>query len=276
MPGTAKLNFGMLLLQEFTKLTTSFLPMPGIKLSQMKMSLLVLIFSTLSYGDIFCQDLNKQSIADLQVSKAIELYNNYNDRNAPIYTGEAYIFYAMKMEGSPYFKTGDFTTGWVNYKGRKYDSLKLLYDVTRNMLVTQYPNNIYFITIQNQFIDSFFLSGHTFISLQENHKENLYSSGFFDLLYNGNVQFLGKYSESLMTMIEGQVIVTKFLNHDRYYIYKDGLYYMVNNKKDVYRVFADKLHDLKKMMRRNHIKLKRKNFETAMVKASAFYDQLTH
>jgi CMP-N-acetylneuraminic acid synthetase len=51
---------------------------------------------------------------------------------------------------------------------------------------------------------------------------------------------------------------------------------MVNNKKDVYRVFADKLHDLKKMMRRNHIKLKRKNFETAMVKASAFYDQLTH
>jgi len=72
------------------------------------------------------------------------------------------------------------------------------------------------------------------------------------------------------------VIVTKFLNHDRYYIHKDGLYYMVNNKKDVYRVYADKLHDLKKMMRRNHIKLKRKNFETAMVKASAFYDQLTH
>ena len=79
-----------------------------------------------------------------------------------------------------------------------------------------------------------------------------------------------------MTVIEGQVIVTKFMNRDRYYIHKEGLYYLVNNKKDVYRVFADKLHELKRMMRRNHVKLKRNNFETAMVKASAFYDQLTH
>jgi hypothetical protein len=243
----------------------------------MKISLLFFLFSTLFYCDnIFCQQLDKQSIADLQVSNAIELYDNYNSENAPLYTGEAYVFYTMRMEGSPYFKTGDFTTGWVSYKGRKYDSLKLLYDVTRNLLVTMYPNNIYFITIQNQFIDSFSLSGHKFISLEENHKENLYTSGFFDLLYNGNIRFLAKYSESLMTVIEGQVIVTKFMNRDRYYIHKEGLYYLVNNKKDVYRVFADKLHELKRMMRRNHVKLKRNNFETAMVKASAFYDQITH
>jgi hypothetical protein len=95
-------------------------------------------------------------------------------------------------------------------------------------------------------------------------------------LYNGKVQFLGRYAESLLTTIQIDVLVTNFIKHNHFYVHKEGLYYLVSNKKEVYRVFADKLHELKRMMRRNHIKLRRKNFGTVMVKVTAFYDQLTH
>ncbi len=243
----------------------------------MKISVLLFLFTTIiCCKQVYSQMEEKENISNLQITNAIELYNHYNADYAPVYNGEAYIFYTMKMEGSPYFKSGDFTTGWVSYKGRKYDSLKLLYDITRNQLVTLYPNNIYSIIIQNQFVDSFSLSGHTFIALEEDHKQNLYNSGFYDLLYDGKVRFLGRYVESLLTIIQGDILVTKFIKHDRFYIYKNGLYYLVSKKKDVYRVFGDKLRELKRTMRRNHIKLKRKNFETAMVKVTSFYDQLTH
>lgn len=243
----------------------------------MKISVSLFLFTALiCCKPGFSQSVEKENIANLQVKNAVELYNHYNADYAPVYNGEAYIYYTMKMEGSPYFISKDFSNGWVNYKGRKYDSLKLLYDITRNQLVTLYPDKISSIIIQNQFVDSFSLAGHTFIALEEDHQQNLYNSGFYDLLYNGKVQFLGRYVESLLTIIQGDILVTKFINHNRFYIHKNGLYYLVSNKKDVYRVFDDKLHELKRMMRRNHIKLKHKNFETAMVKVTAFYDQLTH
>lgn len=243
----------------------------------MKLPVCLFFFATLiCCKPVYSQNSEKENIANLQVKNAIDLYNHYNADYYPVYNGEAYSYYTMKMEGSPYFKSGDFLNGWVSYKGRKYDSLKLLYDVTRNQLVTLYPDNISSIIIQNQFVDSFYLQSHTFINLEENHQENLYNSGFYDRLYNGKIQFLGRYAESLLTVIEGGVVVTKFTNHNRFYIHKNGLYYLVSNKKDAYRVFDDKIHDLKKMMRRNHIKLRRKNFESAMVRVTAFYDQLTH
>ena len=246
------------------------------KLTLMKISVLLFLFTTLiCYKQVYSQNEEKENISNLQITNAVELYNRYNTEYIPVYNGESYIYYTMKMEGSPYFKSSDFTTGWVSYKGRIYDSLKLLYDITRNQLVTLYPDKISSIIIQNQFVDSFYLSGHTFIALEEDHTQNLYNSGFFDLLYDGKVQFLGKYAETLLTIIQGDILVTKFIKHNRFYVHKNGLYYLVSNKKDAYRVFSDKLRELKKMMRRNHIKLKRKNFENAMVKVTSFYDQLT-
>ncbi|MEO8823258.1 MAG: hypothetical protein ABI366_06745 [Ginsengibacter sp.] len=224
----------------------------------------------------FSQKLEKENVANLQVKNAIDLYNHYNADYAPVYNGESYLYYTMKMEGSPFFKSGDFSRGWVNYKGRKYDSLQLLYDITRNQLVTLYPDKVFSIIIQNQFVDSFFLQGHTFIALEEDHKQNLYNSGFYDLLYNGKTQLLARRAETLLTVIQVDVLVTKFINHTHYYIHKNGLYYLVSNKKDVYHVFEDNIRDLKRRMRRNHIKLRRKNFETALIKVTAFYDQLSH
>src|SRR5690242_445804 len=164
------------------------------KLTYMKITFTLFLFLiVVCNSTVFSQNVEKENIVNLQIKNAVDLYNRYNADYAPVYNGESYIFYTVKMEGSPYFETGDFTNGWVSYKGRKYDSLKLIYDITRNQLVTLYPDEISFIIIQNQFVDSFFLLGHTFISLQEDHKQNLYNSGFFDLLYNGKVRFLGKY-----------------------------------------------------------------------------------
>jgi len=236
------------------------------------------LFSSLFFlSPIFSQSVKKDSITDLQVKNAIEVYDHYTADNAPVYNGQEYLYYTFKMEGDPFFGFSDFTYGWVNYNGRKYDSLPLIYDLVRNQLVVLSPDHHSRIVMHNEFIDSFSLLGHTFISLQEDHKQNLYNTGFYDLLYNGqHVQFLERRIKSLNPKIQGTTLTTIFQSKNRFYIYKNGLYYLVTGKKDVFRVFDDKIHELKKMMRQNHLKLRHKNFETAAVKATAFYDQLTH
>ncbi len=130
--------------------------------------------------------------------------------------------------------------------------------------------------MRNEFIDSFHLLGHTFISLKEDHKQNLYNSGFYDLLYNGHVQLVVSRIKTAQDNIESLTVVRVFSPKDRFYIHKDGLYYLVSNQKDVFRLFADKKRDIKKMMRKKHFKLRRQTFESSLIKVTAFYDQLSH
>jgi len=242
------------------------------------MKIILFLLSTLVFlNPSFSQSEKTDSITNLQLKEAIALYNNFSADNAPIYNGSEYIYYTFKMEGDPYFITGNFSNGWVNYSGRNYDSLSLMYDINRNELVLLGPPDKKFrIVLQNEFVDSFELLGHNFIKLNEDHKQNLYNPGFYDLLYNGNVQFLAKRVKTMDPSIKGNLLVRTFYVKDRFYIHKDGLYYLVNTKKDVYRLFQDKLKDVRKLMRKQHVKIRHKNFEQATTKVTQFYDQLTH
>jgi len=232
----------------------------------------ILYFLTPSFAQSVKNDLKSEA----QLQNAITLYDRFSASNAPVYNGTEYLYYTFKMEGNPYFVTGDFFNGWVQYSGRKYDSLSMMYDVYRNELVIMSPDKRSRIVLQNEFVDSFALLGHTFIRLIEDHQQNLYNTGFYDLLYNGHIQFMARRIKTMDSPIKGDLVVRVFYTKDRFYIHKGGLYYLVNNKKDVYRLFNDKIHDVKKMMRRQHVKIRRKNFETATQKVTQFYDQLTH
>lgn len=224
----------------------------------------------------FSQTQKKDISTDEQVKNAIADYSHYTRDNAPLFNGSVYLYYTFKMEGDPFFGSNDFNEGWVNFNGRKYDSLALLYDLVRDQLVVLSPDKQSRIVMHNEFIDSFSLYNHTFIALKEDHKQNLYNTGFYDLLYNGqNVQFLGRRLKVLNPRIVSNVMITSFPVKNRFYIHKKDLYYLVSSKKDVFRVFSDKARELKKLMHQNHLKLKRKNFEIAAPKVTALYDQLT-
>lgn len=241
------------------------------------MKILLLLVSTTFFASIsFSQTVKNDSASDVQIKNAIALYNHFTGEEKPVYNGTQYLYYTFKMDGDPYFISGNFSKGWVDYKGRKYDSLFVMYDVNRNKVVINGPDHISTIVLENDFIDSFNVWNHTFIKLYEDHKVNLYNTGFYDLLYNGHLQFLARRIKVRDPQIKGDQLVNNFYVRDHFYVHKDGLYYLVSNKKDVYRLFKNHLHDLRKMMRKNHLKFRKKTFEASMVKVTKFYDQLTH
>ncbi|MEO8721048.1 MAG: hypothetical protein ABI297_06455 [Ginsengibacter sp.] len=239
----------------------------------MKITLFFLV-CFFSGGSCFSQNLKTDSITDLQ-KNVIHLYNDFTNGNAPIFNGPQYIYYNFKMEGDPYFITGSYSKGWIGYSGRVYDPVSIFYDIVRNKLVLKNADSSTNIEMFNEFIDSFHLLGHTFISLKEDHKQNLYNTGFYDLLYNGNVQLLARRIKDIKEKMIPPESIRFFYPRDRFYIQKDGIYYLVTNKKDVFRLLSNKKHEIKKMMRKNNINLNQKTFESSLLKVTAFYDQLT-
>lgn len=206
----------------------------------------------------------------------IAVYDHYTGDNARVFNGRAYLYYNFRMEGKPFFEADDLSEGWVSYEGKKYEPLSMLYDLIRNEVVILLPDSNSRAVLQNDLVDSFKVAGHTFISLKEDHNQNLYNTGFYDVLYNAHVQLLARRTKVMREDLKENPILTIISAKDFLYIHKDGLYYFVNNKKDVFRLFAGKKNEIRKMMRRQHLKLNRKTFENTLETVVAFYDQLIH
>jgi len=237
----------------------------------------VLLFLSVFFSlSSFSQNANKDSLTELQLKNVVSLYDHYTNGNAPIYNGQEYLFYTFKREGNPFFYSDTMLRGWVSYQGKIYNPLSLLYDLTRNQVVVLFPDSISSVVLQNQFIDSFNLANHTFINLMQAPQQNLYNTGFYDLLYNGRVQLLARRTKLLSETIKNDSITTVISSKDFFYIHKDGMFYLVNNQKEVFKLFDDKKHELRKEMRKEHLKFRRKNFESVLKKTTALYDQFIH
>ena len=226
-----------------------------------------------SFYSSFSQAAGADSLIAIQEKKLVALYDHYTDDNAPVFNGRAYLYYTFKMEGRPFFQADDLSKGWIGYQGRVYDPLSILYDLVRNEVVVLLPDSNSRAVLHNEFIDSFQIAGHTFISLKEDHDQNLYNTGFYDVLHNGHVQLLARRTKVMQEVLNDNFVLTIISPKDFFYIHKNGLYYLVSNKKDVFRLLADKKNDIKKMMRRRHIKLNRKTFENTLITVVAFYDR---
>jgi hypothetical protein len=242
------------------------LPLPFIKIQIYKLVVFFLGISSVSYS----QDA---SSAD-NIENAVSLYDLFTGSNAPVYNGKEYVFYAFRMKGDPYFASAEFSKGWVCYEGKKYDSVSLLYDLTRNELIILNADRRFAIVLHNESVDSFSLSNNKFIKLDKDEKKHLGYAGFYNVLYDGHVQLLALRKKVMSDLIENYVVFKIFTSQDRFFIFKNDTYYPVSNSKDIFRVLSDKRKPLKKMLRHNHVKIKKNDFENSIKKAVEFYDEI--
>jgi hypothetical protein len=237
--------------------------------------LLCFLSVLLHWSYSFSQGLKNDSLTEIQLKNVIGLYNNYTDGSAPIFNGRDYVYYTFKMEGHPFFGTGKISKGWLSYNGIIY-ALSVGYDLARNEVIIFLAHGARGIVVDNQLVDSFMIDNHTFLHLKEDHQQNLNSEGFYDLLTNGNVQLLARRTKIITENLDYNTVTRIFSSKDHFYIHKKGLYYLVSNKKEVFRLLNDNRHDLRKTMRQQHLKFHRNNFESALVKAIEIYNQLIH
>jgi hypothetical protein len=123
-------------------------------------------------------------------------------------------------------------------------------------------------------IDSFYYGGHTFINLPQNIEQNLVTPGFYEKVVTGEISVFVLRKKTFKETIKENQVVRVFNNNDRIFLKKHDKYFEIKNKEDVFRVIGDKRNEVKTEMRRQQIKIRRKNFEEAVLAAVKIYDHL--
>lgn len=229
-----------------------------------------LLFANISFGQNAYD-----SLSAIQVTNALKAYDDYTHLNAPVYNGPEYVPFNFTMTGTPFFTDKILSKGWISYEGHTYIPSYIFYDVNRQMVVIRDNRSASPIIIENERVDSFSIDDHVFIRLQRDHRQNLYNTGFYEVLYRSpSLQLLSMRHKDIELNMGGHTIIRNFYEKNKYFVYKNGLYYQVSDGKDVFSLFADKRNDLKRALRKEDMKFRKKNFELTLIRATELYDRL--
>ena len=234
-----------------------------------------LFFCLLFFGNnAFCQQNINPDIAEAK-NNTLRLYDDYVGAQAAIYNGPEYLPFLFRREGSTFYDSDSLTTGWISYEHYLYKEIPIQYDVTRDQVVILNFDAKSRLFLENSKIDSFHYAEHTFINLAQNVEQNLPVSGFYEILVKGDVAAFALRKKTYREVIKENQVVRVFSNNDRIFLKKNDKYSEVKNKDDLFRVLGDKRNAVKTELRQRRIKIRRQNFEEAVLIAVKIYDQLT-
>jgi len=186
-----------------------------------------------------------------------------------VYNGIKYVDYNAYYVGNAYFNNTNFQNTTLYYDGSKFENVPALYDMYRETVVVKYKDTSDKISLINAKLDSFNMSGHRFIHVDE---EGTTKPGFYELLYEGKTQLLKKYTVNIEDDKSEGVTKHRFYQNATYYLYRNGVYSSISGGSALLSQLKDKRKQLNEYLSVN--KLGRKLTEEEMAKLLLYYDKL--
>ncbi|MFC6997384.1 hypothetical protein [Rufibacter roseus] len=198
------------------------------------------------------------------------LYHAAMGQQAHVFNGSEYFGYTLRTKGHQFFGSDVWADAVVTYDGIAYSGIPFMYDIVNQALIVVRPDEKG-TPIKTQIdasrVSQFTLQGHRFMKV--NKAENL-ASGFYEVLYSGNVQVLARREKTSLK----QNAEISFSDKNTYYILKDGQYHQVKSKGSVLKVLSDQKAELNKSLKERSISFGQ-NRELALVTMAQVYDSLT-
>jgi hypothetical protein len=218
---------------------------------------------------------SQDSIIDTQTKDSVvALFNNTIKGNIGLYNGGEYLYGGHNVKGFPYFKSSDILKGSLLYDGILYNDVPMRFDLTTNELVILDFTRNFPIKLITSKLDYFIIDGNRFINAAGDYGIPLpQTTDFYQVLYNNRSTVAARKEKQLVLSSKLDENDSHYTEFDWYYIYANNKLYKVDNEKSVLNAFEEKRTNLKKFIKANNIKFK-KNFENALVRTTAYYDQL--
>ncbi len=224
----------------------------------------------------FCQNSTTEtSYLDSAVQHAVSIYDRQISGNSRLYNGVEYKEYQLKKTdiGDPYYLSNDLENGSIDYDGQLYTDVEMRYNIVRDKIIIEHTYSHFNIQLINEKVKSFSFLNHRFVNLVgDSSNASSIRTGFYDLLYDGNVKVYAKRRKDMEQRIESSIVITAFEAKDQYFIFKNNKYYRVTGKASALKVFYDRKATVKKLLVKNKINF-RKNKEHGLINAASFYDQ---
>ena len=201
------------------------------------------------------------------IKNLIAFYENTIGISSPIYSGREYVGYDLRINGHPYYSAPEWQTGSLLYDSLLYQNVLLNYDLALDALIVQSPENFNKIVLNKEKISWFQLNDHLFANLATQEL-----SGFYDVLMGGSIQFFVKNTKHMNKEVRNKEIYLEFVEETKYFVQKDGETHRIDNKRDLFKIFALEKKDMKKMLNKRNLKFKN-DPERAILSMINFYEE---
>lgn len=206
---------------------------------------------------------------------AVSLYHENIKNESGLYNGSQYVVYAQTIqEGIPFFEITEPSNGNITYWGVEYKNVPLLYDILKGQIVTVVPSTNYLIKLNTEKVSSFELLNHKFIRIVKDSLNKNVKTGFYDVLYDGQIAVYKKETKTLNEDLSSGKLRTFILDENAFFIKKNNAFYTVSNKSSLLNILKDKKKEIQDFIRKNKLKIS-KDKDYALPKIAAYYDEIS-
>jgi hypothetical protein len=198
----------------------------------------------------------------------------YLGASSLLYTGSEYIGYKPGIKGHPYYFDEGVVTGSVLYDGIVYKSAPLKYDIVQDELILFPSGNNVPIKLLKEKIFQFQLGNEMFIKMvNDSTVGGSGASAFYQLLNRGTVTAVAQLKKQILESRRMDE-ASRFVQYERYFLKKDGLYYPVNKNSDILALMKDKRDEIRKFQRSEKLNFRKSPIET-IKQTAVYYSQIT-
>ncbi len=244
-------------------------------MNKLTLSLILYIIASCNY--VFAQTPTADSAQNTPVvNNMIVMFNKNIGELSGLNNGPAFEAYNFRSKTNPNFiDTVSFISGSVYYDGQLYNNVPLIYNLHRDQVVTHLNNSAVVYCLLSEKVNSFSIAGHYFIRLVPNEANKQMATGFYDELYQNNIQLLARRTKNIQELStslanKGNI----FVQNNDYYLKKGDLYYNVNSQGRFLDVLKDKKKELKQYIKEHNMRFG-DNPEHTMQVLAAYYESLT-
>ncbi len=229
----------------------------------------VFILILLAGHSLFAQPLADTTV-QTAIANTIRLYSQSIKGQTALYNGSQYKEPAESDNGHPFLGEDDWQFGSIVYHNQFYDNVPLLYDLTKDEIITEYYYNGNEMILVKEAVTKFEINDRIFVNIAH---ASLPKNGYYQLLYDGPSTVLVRRQKKIRETISFHALEVFFDERNRFFIYKNGVYFPIRNKSAILKILGDKKSALKKFVKTNKARFKT-DFESALKLTAAHYDAL--
>jgi hypothetical protein len=177
------------------------------------------------------------------------------------------------VKGDQFLFTNEFLSGQVTMNGKTYGTPKLRYDILNDEIMTVTDKG-HILQLNKEMVESFTLTYlfriYNFTKTEPDSLSKV--SGYFNVLYKGRTTLYIRYYKEISKRGPGKNY-EDFVQADRVYVIKDGIFYQVRNNRDFKIILSDKKNEIKAYLKENRMMISRKSPDT-YVPVLEYYDTL--
>lgn len=193
--------------------------------------------------------------------------------NHLLYNGRIWRDLYVSIREDQFLFSNEFLPGQVTMNGNSFSNLKLKYDIMNDEIITVTDKGI-ILQLNKEMVDNFTVTYQYHIYNFSNFMADSLSkvSGYVNVLYKGKSSLYIKYFKEISKRGPGKNY-ENFVQDNRVYIFKDGIFHQIRNNRDFKEIVTDKKKEIKAFLKGNRIMISRKSPDT-YVPVLEYYDSI--